>query len=239
MNGVARPTVVELFAGAGGLALGLDRAGLEPVLLADNDKDSISTLKMNRPNWPAALADVREVDFSPIKADVVTGGFPCQSFSHAGKRLGFEDTRGTLFFEFARCINEVNPLIFVGENVAGLERHDGGRTLKTMVDVLSSFGYRVQYKVLNAVEYGVPQKRKRIFIVGTKPGVFFEFPQKSPNTVTLKQALKGVPKSEGAKYSEKRKAVMELVPPGGCWVDLPEGVKKWWQEGDGQEDVLG
>jgi DNA (cytosine-5)-methyltransferase 1 len=216
-----KPSVIELFAGAGGLALGLEQAGLAPVVLIDNDRWACETLKLNRPNWNVICNDVSKMDWKAHKADVVVGGFPCQAFSHAGKKLGFEDTRGTLFFEFARCVNEVRPKIFVGENVAGLAIHDNGRTLKTMLSVLKSFGYNVQYKVLDAVNYGVPQKRKRIFIVGTLPNISFSFPEPSRKVVTLRDALKDVPKSPGARYPEKRRVVLELVPPGGCWVDLP------------------
>ena len=219
-------TVIELFAGAGGLALGLENAGLEASLLVDNEKDCIDTLKSNNPNWNAIQADVTGFDFRGLSADVVTGGFPCQAFSHAGKRLGFEDTRGTLFFEFARCVKEVQPKVFVGENVDGLIRHDGGNTLKVMVDVLGSFGYKVKCKVLNAVDYGVPQKRKRLFVVGVRDGYYFKFPEPEKRTVTLGDALAGVPESSGTGYSESRKAVLDLVPAGGSWVDLPEDVAK-------------
>lgn len=221
-----RPTVIELFTGAGGLALGLEKAGLKGIMYVEIDKDCVNTLKTNRPDWNVVHGDIHNVDFSGIKADVVCGGFPCQAFSYAGKKMGFEDTRGTLFFEFARCVKQVQPKVFVAENVAGLKSHDKGRTLKTMLDVLSSLGYTVKYHVLNTVEYGVPQKRQRILIVGTKPGIEFHFPQKIPGIVTLREALKGVPPSPGTKYSEKRKKVLELVPPGGSWVNLPEDVKR-------------
>jgi len=225
---MVRPIVVELFAGAGGLALGLEEAGLNATMLVEFDNDCAETLKLNRPNWNVVHKDIKDVNFSGIKADVVTGGFPCQAFSHAGKKLGFEDTRGTLFFEFARAVKEIQPKIFVAENVEGLTRHDNGRTLETMLNVLSNEldRYDVQYKVLNAVEHGVPQKRKRIFIVGTKPGYSFNYPQKQEKIVTLGDALKNVPVSEGTAYSKKRYNVLKLVPPGGCWVDLPLELQK-------------
>jgi DNA (cytosine-5)-methyltransferase 1 len=221
-----RYTVIELFAGAGGLALGFESAGFESKLLVEIDRYCVETLKLNRPNWNVLHKDIKEIDFKGMTADVVTGGFPCQAFSHAGKKLGFEDTRGTLFFDFARCVKEVQPRIFVGENVEGLARHDGGKTLKTILSVLKSFGYNVQYKVLNALDYGVAQKRKRIVIVGTKDGISFSFPHPNSNRITLREALKDAPPSDGVKYPEKRKKVLDLVPPGGCWVNLPEDVKK-------------
>ncbi|MDO5851911.1 MAG: DNA cytosine methyltransferase [Methanobacteriaceae archaeon] len=218
--------VIELFAGAGGLALGLEQAGLKHKLLVEIDKDCVSTLKNNRPHWNIIHDDVKNVKFSKYhNVDVVTGGFPCQAFSYAGKRLGFEDTRGTLFFEFARAVKEINPKICIAENVQGLVRHDKGRTIETMINVLKSLGYQVQYQVLNASEYGVAQKRKRLILVGTK-NVTFNYPKKQAKIPTIKDALKNVPKSKGVKYSATKEKVLDLVPPGGCWVDLPEDIKK-------------
>jgi len=223
---MVKPKVIELFAGAGGLAVGLEEAGLETILLNDNDKDCIKTLKKNRPKWNVVEGDIRKISFKKLKADVVTGGFPCQAFSHAGKRLGFEDTRGTLFFEFARCVKEVDPKIFVAENVANLERHDKGHTLEIMKNVLSSFGYKVKHRVLNAVDYGIAQKRRRIFIVGTKPGIKFEFPESIAERRVLKDVLKGAPKSNGYKFTPRRKEILSHVRPGGSWPDLPIEMQK-------------
>jgi DNA (cytosine-5)-methyltransferase 1 len=217
---------IELFAGAGGLALGLENSGIKHNLLVEVDKDCVETLRNNRPQWNVKHADIKDVSFEGMKADIVTGGFPCQAFSHAGKKLGFKDTRGTLFFEFARCVKEVKPKICVAENVEGLLRHDKGRTLETMINVLSGFGYEVKYKVLNSVNFEVPQKRRRLIIVGTKDGINFNFPRGSKKVLTIGDALKDVPKSPGLGYSENKKKVLDLVPPGGCWVNLPEDVKK-------------
>lgn len=230
MNNKKEFTVIELFAGAGGLGLGLENAGLKTVLLNEIDKDCVATLKSNRPNWNIIHEDVKKVDFKPWKGkvDVVTGGFPCQAFSHAGKRLGFEDTRGTLFHEFARAVKEIQPKIFWAENVSGLVSHDKGRTLQVILDVLKQDldSYDVKYKVLDAVNFSVPQKRKRIIIIGTKKGINFEYPKEHGKIVPIKEALKDVPKSLGTSYSEKRKKVMELVPAGGSWVDLPVEIQK-------------
>jgi DNA (cytosine-5)-methyltransferase 1 len=221
-------SVIELFAGAGGLALGLEKAGLGTTMLVENDRDCVNTLSRNRPNWNVVYKDIREVDFSGMEADVVTGGFPCQAFSYAGKRLGFDDVRGTLFFEFARCVKEVQPKIFVAENVAGLPSHDNGRTFQTMLEILAKDldSYEVQYKILNAWDYGVAQKRKRIVIVGTKPGFKFEYPEPIEPKPTLKDALRDVPESEGIQFSTRRKEILKLVPPGGSWVDLPVDLQK-------------
>ncbi|MGA0332167.1 MAG: DNA cytosine methyltransferase [Candidatus Poseidoniaceae archaeon] len=219
-------TVLELFAGAGGMALGFERAGLESVALVEIDKDACATLRKNRPEWNVLHQDVSEVDFTKFDVDVVTGGFPCQAFSYAGKGLGFEDTRGTLFFEFARAIKEAKPKIFVGENVEGLKNHDDGRTLRTMVKVLTDLGYDLQMKVLNATDYSVAQKRKRVFLIGTLPGYHFVYPTPHDKKIVLRDALKDVPPSKGTTFSQKRYNVLKLVPPGGCWVDLPLEIQK-------------
>jgi DNA (cytosine-5)-methyltransferase 1 len=219
---------IELFAGAGGLALGLEQAKIKTCLLVEIDKFCCETLKKNRPKWNVINEDIAMVDFSMYKGkvDIVTGGFPCQAFSYAGKKLGFDDTRGTLFHEFARCVKEVQPLIFMAENVRGLISHEKGRTLQTIVDVLSSLGYKVQYRLLNAIHYGVAQKRERVVIIGAREGVVFNYPQKSNDILTLKDVLKDCPPSEGQTYSEKKRKVLDLVPPGGCWIDLPPEIQK-------------
>ena len=132
-------TAIELFAGAGGLALGLEQAGIHTLEYVEIDKFSCETLKKNRPNWNVVCDDIHNVDFTEYKGkvDIVTGGFPCQAFSYAGKKLGFEDTRGTLFHEFARCVNEVQPSIFLAENVRGLISH----AFFVVLDILFSIKY--------------------------------------------------------------------------------------------------
>lgn len=223
-------TAVELFAGAGGLALGFAEAGVDYKLLVESDKTCCKTLRKNRPDWTVVCDDIRDVDFSPYnhKIDLVTGGFPCQAFSYAGKRLGFEDTRGTLFYEFARCIRETEPLMFVAENVKGLISHDGGRTLKVILGVFEELDYNVETKLLNAAYYGVGQKRERLIIVGIRKGIDipFSFPAPDSRMTTLREALQTCPASPGIQYSERKKRVLSLVPPGGCWIDLPEEIAK-------------
>lgn len=223
-------TAIELFAGAGGLALGLELAGIKTLEYVEFDKACCETLKANRPDWNIVCDDIHNVDFTPYrgKVDIVTGGFPCQAFSFAGKKLGFEDTRGTLFHEFARCVRETAPKMFLAENVRGLVSHDGGRTLKTIINVLEELGYTTQYQVLNAAYHGVGQKRERIVIVGIQNDldIQFTYPVPDKKMTTLRQALRDCPPSIGEEYSEKKRKVLELVPPGGCWVDLPEDIAK-------------
>jgi len=223
-------TAIELFAGAGGLALGLEQAGITTVQYVEFDKACCETLRANRPDWNVVCDDIHNVDFSEYrgKVDIVTGGFPCQAFSFAGKKLGFEDTRGTLFHEFARCVQEVQPKIFVAENVRGLVSHDKGRTIQTIISVLEALGYHTQQRILNAAYHGVGQKRERIVIIGIRNDldITFEYPEPDDRMTTLREALKDCPPSQGEEYSAKKKRVLELVPPGGCWVDLPEDIAK-------------
>jgi DNA (cytosine-5)-methyltransferase 1 len=223
-------TAIDLFAGCGGTALGLENAGLEHVLLNEFDKKAAATLRKNRPNWNVNGEDVHQVDFTQYrgKVDVVEGGFPCQAFSYAGKKLGFEDTRGTLFHEFARAVKEVQPKVAIGENVKGLLTHDGGRTLKTMVATLQSLGYRVAYKVMRSQYLDVPQKRERLLIIGVRNDLETPllFPKEKDYTVSLREAIGDMPQADGQQYSERKWEIMEKVPEGGCWRDLPETIQK-------------
>lgn len=220
--------VVELFAGAGGLALGFENSGLQTALLVEIDKSAAATLRNNRPDWKVIESDVAKVSYKGIKAEVLAGGFPCQAFSYAGKRLGFEDTRGTLFFEYARAVKEINPKIIVAENVRGLEKHDNGRTLSTMLSILSDLGYRVEYKILRAQYLDVPQKRERLVIFGVRKDLDLPifFPKERDYTVSLREALKNVPKAPGQSYTQKKHEIMSLIPEGGYWRDLPVKLQK-------------
>lgn len=225
--------VLELFAGAGGLAIGMEKAGLKCVALNEIDHWAAETLRKNRPHWEVIEGDIKTISFEKYKGevDVVTGGFPCQAFSYAGKKLGLEDARGTLFYEFARAVKETQPAICIGENVRGLLSHEGGETLKGMISILDELGYRVlEPRVLKAIYYNVPQKRERLILVGIRKDldISFEYPNASKTVYTLKDALKkgelfdcDVPKSAGTKYPEKKKQFLDLVPPGGYWRDLP------------------
>jgi len=235
--------VLELFAGAGGLAVGMEMAGLKCVALNEIDKWACQTLRRNRPNWKVLEGDIKSFDFSEYhnKVDVVTGGFPCQAFSYAGKKLGLADARGTLFYEFARVVQQVNPLICIGENVRGLLSHEGGKTLKGMISILDEIGYNVvPVNVLKAVNYKVPQKRERLILVGVRKdiNVQYEYPKPYKKTYTLKDALKkgelfssNVPKSVGSKYPKSKIEVLDLVPPKGYWRDLPLKIQKKFMGG--------
>ncbi len=230
--------VLELFAGAGGLAIGLEKAGLKCEALNEIDKYACATLRKNRPNWNVLEGDIKSFDFSSYKniIDVVTGGFPCQAFSYAGKKLGLSDARGTLFYEFARVVKEVNPPICIGENVRGLLSHDKGKTLQGMISILDEIGYNVMpVEVLKAIHYKVPQKRERLILVGIRKDIKinYKYPKPYKKVYNLKDALKkgelydsNVPKSQGAKYPKSKKEVLELIPPKGYWRDLPIEMQK-------------
>lgn len=238
-------TSIELFAGAGGLALGMSKAGFHHVLLNEIDADACATLRMNRPDWAVAEGDVHNMDFTPFKGkvDLLTGGFPCQAFSFAGLKGGFNDTRGTLFFELARAVKEIQPKVFVGENVKGLASHDKGKTLAVIRNTIKELGYTlVEPRVLKAVKYMVPQKRERIILVAIRNDLAdkaqFHWPSPYHRVLTLRDALyKGelydcdVPPSQGVDYPEKKKRVLDLVPQGGDWRNLPESVAKEYMGG--------
>lgn len=231
-------TVIELFAGAGGLAIGLEQVGIKCVALNEIDKAACQTLRKNRPHWNVLEGDIKSFNFGEYKdnVDIVTGGFPCQAFSYAGKKLGLSDARGTLFYEFARVVKEVNPLICIGENVRGLLSHDNGKTLQGMISILDEIGYNVvPVQVLKAINYKVPQKRERLILVGVRKDidVEYEYPKPYKKVYNLSDALKkgelfdcDVPKSEGSKYPKHKRDVLALVPQKGYWRDLPLDIQK-------------
>ena len=222
--------IIELFTGAGGTALGLENAGLVHELAVELDKNACKTIRSNRPHWNLLEDDIRNIDFKPWKGkvDIIEGGFPCQSFSYAGKGMGFGETRGTLFFEFARAIQETMPKIAVGENVKGLLKHDQGRTLDTMLKKLNEIGYRVGYKVLRSQYLDVPQKRERLIIIAVRNDLSFPLllPKEKDYYISIREALMGVPKSDGQKYPKRKSEILNLVPPGGYWKDLPLDIQK-------------
>jgi DNA (cytosine-5)-methyltransferase 1 len=231
--------LIELFAGCGGLAIGMEKAGFSSALLNEIDRDACATLRQNRPCWNTIEGNIQDVSFSEYRdrIDVISGGFPCQSFSYAGKKLGFEDIRGTLFFEFARAVKEVNPKVFIAENVRGLLNHDDGKTLETIAAVIDELGYElVTPKILKAVFYRVPQKRERLLLVCIRKdlaeNVVFQWPSPYQRIMTVRDALKSgdlypddVPNSQGQKYPKRKAEILAHVPAGGYWRDLPHDLQ--------------
>ncbi len=237
-------TSLELFAGAGGLAIGMEKAGFDSMLLNEIDKDACKTLRTNRPQWNVVEGDVSQVNFSAYqdKVDILAGGFPCQAFSYAGKKLGFEDTRGTLFFEFARAVQETNPKVILAENVRGILKHDHGKTIETITSIIDELGYTlVSPRVLKAIFYQVPQKRERLIIVGIRkdlaPQVEFCWPSPYSRIMTMKDALKAgelfatdVPASPGQTYPKRKAEILSLIPQGGYWRDLPDELQQEYMQ---------
>lgn len=249
-------TAIELFAGAGGLALGVEKAGFNTLALIELDKDAADTLKTNRPNWNVICDDIANI--SPLQLpeyfnlqigelDMLSGGAPCQAFSYAGKRLGLEDARGTLFYHYAIFLRKLQPKVFLFENVRGLLTHDNKRTYKTIVNVFTESGYTIQKQVLNAWDYGNAQKRERLITIGIRNDlvgkIAIDFPLPHAYRPVLRDVLQNVPKSEGIQYSAYKRDIFNLVPPGGYWRDIPEDIAKkymktCWNMGGGRTGIL-
>jgi len=178
-----------MFSGIGAIEHALDRLKLKHKIVFAGDIDAnckksyFANYEIAEEDW---FTDVRDFDATKYagKVDFIVGGAPCQAFSMVGKRLGFEDARGTLFYEFARIVKQTSPKIFLFENVKGLLNHDNGRTWNVMHDIFEELGYDVHFRVLNAKDYGIPQHRERVFCFGFKKKTKFEFP--APITLEYK-----------------------------------------------------
>lgn len=249
-------TTIELFAGAGGLALGVEKAGFKTLGLIEFDKFACETLKRNRPKWNVICDDIANISALDLeeyfhiekgKLDLLSGGAPCQAFSYAGKRLGLEDARGTLFYHYAVFLEKLQPKMFLFENVRGLLSHDKGKTYQTMLDIFERAGYIIQKEVLNAWDYGVAQKRERLITIGIRKDlvdkVHYKFPKPHKYKPVLKDVLQNVPESMGVPYGEKKRKIFELVPAGGYWRDIdPEIAKDYmkscWNMEGGRTGIL-
>lgn len=170
-------TYIDLFAGIGGFHQAGDALGGKCLFASEIDPEAKRSYAENYGLQPQG--DITKIDAKDIPDhDVLFAGFPCQPFSIIGNRLGFEDIRGTLFFEIARILEEKKPRLFILENVKQLSRHNNGKTLKTILNTLENLGYKVYWDVLNALDFGLPQKRERTIIVGfLNHGVDFSFPK--------------------------------------------------------------
>ncbi|MFR2929018.1 MAG: DNA cytosine methyltransferase [Oscillospiraceae bacterium] len=208
--------VISLFSGAGGLDIGFENAGFSIAVAVEIDPSCCDTLKTNRPDVPVINKNIIDVTsdeilqaakLKPLEAALVIGGPPCQSFSLAGLRKGLDDERGKLLFEFVRIVRETLPFGFVLENVKGLTNWDSGRALKLLIEELSkpieyngkSYTYTIAPpKVLNAVDYGVPQYRERLILVGNRKGLEFTYPVpiKESERKTVRDAICGLPEPE-------------------------------------------
>lgn len=247
---------IELFAGAGGLALGVEKAGFETLGLIEYDKDAADTLKKNRPNWNVINDDIAHISCLDLEQyfhlkkgelDLLSGGAPCQAFSYAGKRLGLEDARGTLFYHYALFLQKLQPKMFLFENVRGLLTHDHGNTYKTMLNIFTKAGYTIDKQVLNAWDYGAPQKRERLITIGVRNDLIdrikYSFPKPHNYKPVLKDVLLDCPEGPYIPYGEKKKKIFELVPAGGYWRDIDpqiakEYMKSCWEMEGGRTGIL-
>tara|TARA_B100001250_G_scaffold116921_1_gene99191 strand:- start:3069 stop:4286 length:1218 start_codon:yes stop_codon:yes gene_type:complete len=242
-------TFIEVCSGAGGLSKGFIDSGFKPLLLNDTDKYCVETLKMNHPEANIIKGSMVDLDlekYKDKKIDVLMGGVPCQSFSQAGKREGIKDDRGKLILHFIKMINILTPNVFIIENVQGLVTHDKGNTLQMIINEINKIGkYIINYKVLNANDYSVPQNRKRLIIVGINSSIKkkFNFPQPHKYKPVLKDVLENCPESPGTVYKKEKYDIMKLVPEGGCWVDIPDDIARQYMgnsydSGGGKRGIL-
>jgi len=210
---------IDLFAGIGGIRIGFERAGAECVFSSEWDEDAAKSYAAYFGEKP--FGDITKIESAAIPDhDILTGGFPCQAFSIMGGMKGFGDTRGTLFFEIERILRDKQPKAFLLENVRNLVAHDKRQTFQVILQRLKELEYHVHWKVLNALDYNLPQKRERVMIVGFKKNHPFEFPKPQSLTKTLAEVIEQdsqVDKkhfaSDKIKLSVAERMVGKKVPP--------------------------
>ncbi len=240
---------IDLFCGAGGLSLGFDKAGFDNIFAIESNRNFAETYKRNFPKHNLVIDDIRNLDKRGIdkiingeSVDVIIGGPPCQGFSIAGNigRTFLDDERNQLFHEFVRIVDHVKPKIFVMENVAAMATHLRGKTIKAIVEAFecAGMGYHVKWKVLNSVDYGVAQERRRIIIVGTRKdlNIEFKYPDKTDKVYTIKDAIgdlpplksgerSSIPNHVAMKHSAQMLEKMSYVKDGGDRMDIPEDLR--------------
>ena len=238
---------IDLFAGIGGIRLGFESVGGHCVFSSEFDEDACKTYEANFGEHPSG--DITKIDAKDIPDfEILLGGFPCQAFSIIGKKEGFaNETCGTLFFDIERILKEKQPPAFMLENVRNLTAHDNGNTFRIIKEHLEKLGYHVYAKVLNALDYGVPQKRERLITVGIRNDlvgkVSFSFPKEHDYKPVLRDVLLDCPEGPGVPYGENKRKIFELVPPGGYWRDIdPEIAKAYmkscWDMEGGRTGIL-
>lgn len=261
---------ISLFSGAMGLDLGLEQAGFETIACVEQDKAALKTIKVNKPQlaiFEGSIVDcsvgkLNEItgidDISGI--DLIAGGPPCQAFSVFGNRLGLEDARGQLIFEYMRMVEEIKPKVFIMENVRGLlsmsiipsakkkellglfdeSLFEKGSLVKKVADEFNALGYHVDCFVVNSANYGAPQIRERVFLIGNRYGLKAEFPEPEfsnrveddlPPFKTLGEAIGPDssfvdPYPEVMNFSPRKLKYLSMVPPGGNWRSMPEEIQK-------------
>lgn len=192
MNTHDHYTIMSLFCGAGGMDIGLEQAGMKVVWANDIDADACAT----HSNWSDAAVfhgDIAKVDFAQVpRTDIIVGGFPCQGFSLAGPRR-IDDSRNTLYKHFVRAVEVRKPYAFIAENVKGILTLGGGAILEAIIQDFEDRGYHVEFKLLNAADYEVPQNRERVIFVGLRHDITttYSFPEPSGRRITIREALEG------------------------------------------------
>lgn len=210
-------TFIDLFAGIGGIRLGFERQGGKCVFTSEWDKYAQKMYEDNFGEKP--FGDINDIAPNEIPDhDILLAGFPCQPFSIAGKGLGFADTRGTLFFNIEEILSVKRPKAFLLENVKRLTSHDGGRTFEIITSKLRSLGYTIYPKVFNSLDFGIPQKRERIYIVGFADPLEFKFPEPLGFYRNLKEFLEPDSEIDSSYFTteyikEKRKSKVKGNPP--------------------------
>jgi DNA (cytosine-5)-methyltransferase 1 len=253
--------IADLFAGAGGLSYGFMKHGGFRILFANEiDEDAAQTYSYNHPSVPMYRCDVAklgreriEADIGPVVLNVIVGGPPCQAYSTAGQRKK-GDKRGELFGQYARMLEELNPTMFLYENVVGLLSMEQGKLLERIQNQFGKLGYVVDFRTLNTAAYGVPQTRERVIIVGTKRPIRFTWPAltHAEHPLTIADAISDLPEHpmacyasepqnefqksmrvegspllyhEPCVYGEKLTRIIEALPEGGTVKDLPENLR--------------
>lgn len=240
---------IELCAGAGGCSTGLMNVGFLPLVLNDIDADCCETLKRNHRGANVVCSPMMNIDWAQFtdRVDLVVSGAPCQSWSQAGNRKGLDDSRGDVFLQSIDIIHTIHPKVFMIENVRGLLTHNGGKSFQEILDgILFRGKYDVQYALLNAMDYAVPQKRERVFLIGTRKEfseLKFEFPKPLKEKMVLRNVLENVPNSLCAKYSPEKARLFAMIPQGGCWIHLPVELQKAYlgksyESGGGKRGIL-
>ena len=222
-------TFVEVCSGCGGLSKGLTQSGFQPLLLNDIDKDCCETLRLNHNNINVFCGDMLNIpNVDKYKdIDLLAGGIPCQPYSLSGQKKGLDDDRGRLVYSFVKLLDTLKPKVFLVENVKGLLLHPSFNDFLAILN--SSNNYNITYKLLNSGDFGVPQKRERVFIVGVRKDInkTFVFPEPIKDKKLLKDVLINVPIEEGGTtYSQNKLRYVRKIPQGGCWVNLSEDEQK-------------
>ena len=267
---------ISLFSGAMGLDIGLEKAGFEPLLCVENDKSAVETIKANRPNLQVFDGSITDINKEKIvnmignieDIDLIAGGPPCQSFSVFGKRLGIKDARGQLIFEFLRLVDEIRPKTFIMENVRGLlsmslipnnktvkasekRLQAKGSLMQSLFEEYKKLGYSIDCYVVNAVNYGAPQLRERVIIIGNRMGIRSSFPEpthsnrEEDNLLPFKTLGDAIGPNSNFKdncpevmdFSPRKLGYLAQIPEGGNWRSLPVEIqmdsmgKSWYLKG--------